>query len=470
MHQQGKRLGKNVLLLTIGTFGSKLLTFFLVPLYTSYLSTGEYGVADLLTTTISLLSPLFTVTIGEAVMRFALDKDVDKNQVFVLGALVNLTGFLVLFAVSPILLAISLLRPYYWYFIFYYFTYVLYQFLSFFTKGIDKVSIFTIAGIGHTLFTIITNIVALVIFKAGINGYLLSFIISNGAASLILIIGGRLLSYGKVNSIDKTLLREMLNYSVPMIPNSISWWVSNSSDKYILTFFCGEMATGVYSVAYKIPTILSVCYNIFMNAWRLSAVEDFGSDDSRKFYSSVFQKLFDGLSVIAALIILFNKQLARFMYAKDFYEARVFVPILVLAVLTHGIGEYFGSIYTSAKKTKMLFYSSLIGAVTNIVLNTATIPLIAGMGAAIATFVSYATIVIIRAIHTRKIMKINFNAKKIIVVCIALGIMCVVQTMDIPYAFITSFVLFLLISFLGFKTFWVLSKGMLKTVKSKLSR
>jgi len=96
--------------------------------------------------------------------------------------------------------------------------------------------------------------------------------------------------------------------------------------------------------------------------------------------------------------------------------------------------------------------------------------LIAGMGAAIATFVSYATIVIIRAIHTRKIMKINFNAKKIIVVCIALGIMCVVQTMDIPYAFITSFVLFLLISFLGFKTFWVLSKGMLKTVKSKLSR
>ena len=93
---RNKKLGINVVLMSISSFGSKLLTFFLVPLYTSYLTTAEYGVSDLITTTTSLLAPIFTATIGEAVLRYALEKDIDKYQVFRIGLFIHMVGFIAL--------------------------------------------------------------------------------------------------------------------------------------------------------------------------------------------------------------------------------------------------------------------------------------------------------------------------------------------------------------------------------------
>lgn len=468
--QRGKKLGKNIGLMAIGTFGSKMLTFFLVPLYTSCLTTAEYGIADLITTTISLLYPLFTVTIGEAVLRYSLDRDIDKKQVFTIGLLLNAIGFAVLLLCTPIWFRIDFLHQNYAYFLFYYISYVLYQLFSFFSRGIDEVAIYTIGGIFQTVATIITNVVALLILNLGIEGYLLSFIISNSTAALIIFIFAHLYRYISFEKIQKDLLREMLMYSIPMIPNSISWWISNSSDKYILKIFSGATITGIYSVSYKIPTILSVCYNIFMSAWRLSSVEEFGSEESRRFHSDIFEKLFDALALAAAGIILFNQFLAKILYAKDFYAARVYVPVLVIAVMIHGIGEYFGTIYTSAKKTKMLLYSSLTGGIANIILNCLLVRKYSAMGAAIATLISYLIIVVFRAIHTRTIMKLSFNYLKVSIMSIILVIMCVVQTLEFIYSFIYSFFMFAIILLVSYKTVKDILSGINSVVINKFRR
>lgn len=450
--QRGKKLGKNIGIMAIGTFGSRILTFFLVPLYTSCLTTAEYGIADLITTTISLLYPLFTVTIGEAVLRYSLDRDIDKKQVFTIGLLINVIGFAVLLLCTPIWFRIDFLHNNYIFFLFYYISYVMYQLFSFFSKGIDEIAIYTISGIFQTVTTILINVIALLILNLGIEGYLLSFVFSNSTAAFIIFIFAHLYRYISFEKIQKELLREMLIYSVPMIPNSISWWISNSSDKYILKIFSGATITGIYSVSYKIPTILSVFYSVFMSAWRLSSVEDFGSEESCRFHRDIFEKLFDVLALAAAGIILFNRFLAKILYAKDFYIARVYVPVLVIAVMVHGIGEYFGTLYTSAKKTKMLFYSSLMGAIANIVLNFLLIRKYSAMGAAIATLISYFIIVVFRAIHTRTIMKLPFNYFKISVMSIILIIMCMVQTLELRYSFIMSFFIFVIILFVSYKT------------------
>ena len=439
---KGKKLGKDIGLMTIGTFGSKLLTFFLVPLYTSCLSTSEYGIADLITTTISLLFPLFTVTIGEAVLRYALDKDIDRGQVFSIGVLINTVGFIVLLAFSPLWLKFDFLNEYYIFFLLYYLSYVTYQFFSYFAKGIDKVTIYTISGICQTVTTIITNVIALIVFNSGIEGYLLSFIVSNTIAALVIFIFADLRSYFNLKTIYVDLVKEMLTYSFPMIPNSISWWVSNSSDKYILKWICGATITGIYSVSYKIPTILSIFYNIFLSAWRLSAVDEFGSKNSIRFHSEVLSKLFEVLCIVAAGIILMNKYLAKVLYANDFYQARMFVPILVIAVLVHGIGEFYGTLYTSAKQTKMLFYSSMIGALANISLNIILIPKLAGMGAAAATLISYFVILLFRAVHTRKIMKLSLDYRKMGMLSALLLIMSIIQTLDRKYSLLCSVLLF----------------------------
>ena len=138
----------------------------------------------------------------------------------------------------------------------------------------------------------------------GIYGYLLSFIVSNFAGMILLVTLGKMHVYFKIGKIDKKLMKEMLFYSLPMITNSISWWISNSSDKYILTFLCGATINGIYSVAYKIPTILSVCYGVFMSAWRLSAVDDFGSEETDRFYSQILTKMTKALIIVGAGIVL----------------------------------------------------------------------------------------------------------------------------------------------------------------------
>lgn len=432
---RGKKLGKNVLLMTIGSIGSKVLTFLLVPLYTSCLSTSDYGVSDLIVTIISLLMPLFTLQISESLLRFALDKELDKKQVFNIGIKINCIGFIVLLIFSPIFIFIPLLKNYYFYFLGYYFSYSIYVALSNFTCGFGEIRLYTGIGVFQTVSLLGSNIILLTIFQRGIQGFLLSYIISYSLSSMGLFIFGK--QYKLVilpSNIDKSIQKEMIRYSLPMIPNSISWWISNSSDKFIVTAICGASVMGIYSVAYKIPTILSVFYNVFMSAWRISSVDDFGSDTTREFYSKIYRIIESSLVMLASFIILFNRILSKIFFANEFFEARFFVPVLVIAFLIHGLGEFFGSIYTASKKTKMLFYSSLTGAIINIVLNIMLIPRLSGIGAALATLISYCVILGIRIVHTKTIMSFEIDFKKSVVSISILILMCLIQTFELTGA------------------------------------
>ena len=196
-----------------------------------------------------------------------------------------------------------------------------------------------------------------------------------------------------------------------MIPNSLNWWISNSADKYMLMYFSGMGVTGIYSVSQKIPSMLSVISTIFMSAWQISAVDNFGSKDSLDFYSDIYRK-YSSLNIISiTTLICFTKLLANFLFSKDFYEGWIFVPILLLAYYFNAMSSFLGTIYTSAKKTKMLFISTVVAASSNISLNFVFIPLFGGMGASISTFISYFITWIIRIINTRRIMIINWNRK-----------------------------------------------------------
>lgn len=404
-----KKLGQNVVFITIGSFASKLLSFFMLPLYTAVLTTQEYGTADLITTTINLLMPFFTLLISESIIRFALEKDRDKSEVFVTSGVVTLVGFVVFLVCSPLLLLSSDLKDYYWYFVVYYIITAMHTNVSFFVRGIEKVLIYSMSGVFQSFMFLSMNVLFLVVLKTGVVGYLLSLILSNLFAMLFLIIGAKLWRYVKWGKFNGHLMREMLSYSVPMIPNSLSWWISNSSDKYLLTFFLGVSVTGVYSVSQRIPSMFAMIATIFMGAWQISAVEDFGSEESRKFFSSIYKNYSTfNICVVAGLIFL-AKPLAWFLFAKEFFIGWTFVPVLLFAFLFHAMSGFLGSVYTAAKKTKMVFVSTVLAAASNVVMNIILIPIMGTMGAAIATWVSYFLIWLVRLVNTRKILKIEYN-------------------------------------------------------------
>lgn len=408
-----KKLGKNIFLLTIGNFASKVLSFLLVPLYTSILTVEEYGIADILTTTVNLILPIFTMLIYEAILRFTLDKECDRNQIITIGLTINLLGFIVFLFFSPVFLSFSGIKNYYILFVLYYFSCSLYNVTSQYLKGIEKVTVFTIGGVLNTLLFISFNIIFLLFLKIGVFGYLMSFILSHLIVSIYYIVKGEI--HKKIISfknIDFKLLKRMLKYSIPMIPNSLSWWISDSSDKYLITMFKGVSATGLYSVAYKIPSLLTVLTSIFMSAWQISAVENFGTEENRLFFSDVYKK-YAALSIIlCTIIITFSKFVSSILFSKEFFDAWIYTPILLLAFVFNSLSAFFGTLYTTAKQTKMLFYSTVIGALVNIIMNLVLIRSLGAIGAAIATLISYLLVWLIRLINSRKIMKLSIDLKR----------------------------------------------------------
>ena len=404
-----KKLGKDMLLMTIGSLGSKVLAFVFVPFYTAVLTTAEYGIADLITTTVSLCFPVFTLIISESLLQFTLNKENEISKIWSIGLKIWIFGTIAMLLCSPIVL-ITQLKEYYFFVVAYYVAYSLYNCLSYFIRGLNKVGVFSVAGIINSVLLIALNLLFLLGLKIGLVGYLLSQIIACFLAAAFIFVAGKIYKYGfRIFKIDKQLQSQMLAYSVPMIPNSISWWIANASDRYILTMFVGVAVTGIYSVAYKVPTIISLFSGIFNSAWRLSVNENFGSDESKAFYTDVYSKLTVLLLLLSSFLIVINKPLAQILFSKDFYVAWKCVPILVLAAVFHSYADFFGTIYTTSFKTKYLFYSTLMGAGTNIVLNFCFIPHLGAIGAALATLISYAVVWIFRLIHSRKILKMKYH-------------------------------------------------------------
>ena len=410
MQNSYKYLFKNIGLLSLSQFGSKILIFFLVPLYTAILTTAEYGTYDIFSTLINLLLPILSLNITTAVIRFALDNTERPKQIFSIGLRIFMIGlliFLLLVFLNYYLNLFSVLNQYPLFFIAMFIVRGIYQLFSDFARGIDKVSAVAIGSITITLVTIITNILFLVVWRWGIVGYFWATILGHLSAIGYFTIKLRLWEYIVFGHIDSKLQQSMLIYSIPMIITSVSWWINGSSDRFIVLAFCGMAANGIYAVAYKIPSILSILQNIFNQAWILSSVKDFDPEDKNNFFANIYNYYHYVLLLGCLVLILCTKIIAYFLYAKDFYAAWKYVPFLLIAVLFGAMSGFIGGIFATAKDTKAYGFSALGGAVLNIVLNLILVPIYGVLGAAIATTVSYFAIWQVRLLIMRRYIQLR---------------------------------------------------------------
>lgn len=430
-------LFKNIGVLTLSQFATKFISFFLVPLYTSVLATSEYGVYDLLITTIGVLLPIFTLNIQDAVLRFSLDDNGDKGAVVSVGVRYMIVGNLLilvcllinkLFDISEIISAYSVVL---------FFTFFIQSFsgvLTAYVRGNGKITDLSISSVVASVVTICLNILFLAVFKWGIRGYFLANIFGPFIQCIFLIIRSAFFSHVHISKKYKNEAREMTAYSKPLIANGIAWWVNSAADRYVVTFFCGLAENGIYSIAGKIPSILNIFQSIFNQAWTLSAVKDYDPEDSNGFFAITYKAYNCLMIILCSVIILFDKVLARFLYVDDFYSAWKYVPWLTLAVLFGGLSGYLGGIFAAVKDSKIFSLSSVIAAATNIILNMILIPLLGATGAAIATTISYAMVWAIRCWCTKKFVKLKINIVRHSVCYALLIVQTVVLVTEIPYA------------------------------------
>lgn len=417
MNKKYKYLFKNIGLLTISNFGGRLLTFLLIPLYTKYLTTSEYGIYDLYTTTVALLIPILSVCIFDAVQRFSLNKDSNKSDVFTVGfrnMLKSIFIFSLLILINYIFKIFPELNKYPLYLLLYFVSERFYTYFSNVSKGLDKVKEYAICGFINSATTLIFNILFLTIFHWGIDGYFLANILSYFIAGFYLMIKVKIWNYLKLHLSNKNQKAEMMNYSKHLVLNSISWWINNSIDRYFIIWLLGTAENGIYSVAYKIPTIINVVQSIFNQAWTLSAIKEF-DDRKDNFYSNTYKTYMLLLTFSCSGLIILDQLIAKIIYSNDFYIAWKYVPFLLISAVFAALNAFIDSIFAANMDSKIIAQTTIIGAVINVVLNLLLIHFMGTMGAAISTMISYFVMWIFKFIKAKKIVKININSLKMLV-------------------------------------------------------
>lgn len=444
-----KKLFSDVGLFTISNFGSKIIIFLMVPLYTNILSTYEYGIIDLVLATINLLFPILTLAISEGVLRFAFDKSYNQVQVLITAVYIGLLSFLVVFIAKPIILwFLTDLTEYWGYFLLIYIGMTGNNILSNYVRGVDKTKVFAIKGILYTFTFIVLNIIFLVFLKLGIEGYLLSLFLADICVITYMVVAIKLHVQCTNFKINKLLYKNILKYSVPLIPSIIAWWVMQISDKYMIIFFLGVSASGIYGIAYKIPTILSTLTSIFMQAWQISAIKTVDDKDNDTFVSQVY-RYFNVFSIGAcAILIILSKLLGKILYANEYFAAWTYVPILLMAYLFSGLSGLLASVFSAKKETKVLFHSTVLGAFVNIVLNYVLIPKFGAIAAAYTTFLGFIVTWGVRIISVKKIIKLETNGVKDIMAFSILFIEAVAVSLDMPIKYFVATVAILLMIYI----------------------
>lgn len=433
---QYKRLASNTLLFAISTFSSKLLFFIVKPLFSYWFDTPEIaGVTSLLVNCSNFLIPLVSLGISNAIIRFGLEKGIDRRNLYTNGTLCIGAGFAGILLLFPLFRLWTDALPYLPFIYIYVLVSCLRTLNCQFVRAKQLTRLYAFDGILSTVVTIGFYILFLRVLNLGAVGYMLAVICADGFSTIFLFIVARLWQYLRFKRINWALLTRMLRYALPLVPASIFWWVTNASDRFFVAAMMenGTRWTGIYDQSYVLPSLLTVVSTIFTEAWQISAFTDGAKDHAgrAKFFSRVFSAYQSVMFLAAAGIMLLCQPIMR-IWRADYFIAWEFIPMLTLATVFSSFCNYLNSIYMVEKRSGLSLATMTLGAVLNCVLNFLLIPPMGVMGAAFATFASYFLVFAVRVASTRKLLPIRFRFLRMSVNLAALVLQCLLMQFDVP--------------------------------------
>lgn len=407
-----RQLLQNIGLFALNTVATKLISFLLVPLYTSYLSPGMFGITDMATTVITLVTPLVTLSIGDGLVRFLIEDRENQKTYATFSFALTLTSCLAVALLLP-LLDMQIFGGLGEYKLLFWATYSTNAFLVYMgdlARGLNEVKLIPISSIASSLVTCIGAVIFIAGMEMGVNGYFYSLILGSLVGMAIYFIAGcqyRLISPPSYFRGNKRLWRKMLLYSLPLIPNTLFWWIGSSINRFFITAMISISASGLYAAASKIPNILNLIYSIFQQAWNLSAFQEAKHEGISHFFSIIF-KLLNAITVVASSgLILISPWLAKLLLQKDFFAVWPLIGLLVVAFYFNTLNAFYGSIFTSSMRTRHLFTTTGLGAGVSILFTWILIPRIGLSGACVAMIISNFSVLIMRIVVSRTIMTIT---------------------------------------------------------------
>ncbi len=438
---RGKDLAVNTIVIGIGKFSTQLVSFFLLPLYTSILTTIEYGIYDLIITISTFLLPGITLLMEESMFRFLIDckSDYDK-KIIISQSFIYIVNSSIIFIILGTIVGFVFKIPYSIIGLFYVITCILSGLRNALVRGLGKLKFYTIVNVISSLINISCNILFIAVFKYGVFGLLLSGIIANIISTSIIFIKVNVFKYISFKSYDKKISKEMIKYSLPLVPNSLSWTIVNLSDRLVISGFMGAASNGIYSMSYKFPNLMNTIYGFFYTAWKESSARAMKDADKEEFFNKIYSMLTKAMFSVSIAIISGLPIVFSFFIRKSFVNAYFYIPILVIAMYYNNMSGYYGGIFSGFKDTKVMGTTTILGAIINLIVNLALIKFIGIYAAAFSTLVSCMVIYYYRKIKVKKYIKIkNVNMLP--------GIIMMIISV-VTYYYNTSLILKLLVLFI----------------------
>lgn len=468
MSREGN-LVKNTVVLAVGTFFPKLASFISLPILTAYLTHEEYGTYDLIVVLVSLFLPIVTLQIQTAAFRFLIENRQDEKEIK--SIITNIYSFIIPISVLALTILFLLLHSYpikiriciCIYYLFDMIVNATRQIVRGLSRNIEYSISAGISSFGQILFIII----AVYFMRWGLFGCILALCVSDGLSIIFLFGKLRLYRYIDFRCVSKTKLKSLLAYSWPMIPNTLSMWIMLMSDRLVVTVFMGIAANAVYSVANKLPSIMSLAQTSIVQAWQENASLAVDDDDVGSYYTSMFQCIFDFMSGVLAVLIAASPILFRLLIRGDYEEAYTQLPILFLGMLFFSLGSFVGGIYVAFFKTKSIGITTIVAAACNLLIDVSLIRWLGLYAASGSTLISYFILCIYRMKDVKKFVDIEYDIRHMVIVVGIIVAECILFSFRNLWFDIINVVI-------GITLFFVLNKKpffqIVKKLKTKFAR
>ena len=286
-----KGLLVNIGLFALNALATKLMAFILMPLYTLYLTSGEFGIMDMSTVVINLVFPVFTVSIASGVLRFIIDDKQHTKFYATEGLLVIFVSCLVVLICLPFL-NLSIfggLGQYKWLFLISYAFSSLQSYLAEVARAVDQIKLISVSAIFSSLVMAGSAFITIAWLKMGLVGYFISFILGNVLAFVIFMFAGKQWRLLSIRSLfeNRELRKELYRYSLPLAPNTIGWYISTAFSRFLITGILGVQSSGLYAAASRIPNMLNALQQVFSLAWQVSSFQEYKKKSVEHFYGVI---------------------------------------------------------------------------------------------------------------------------------------------------------------------------------------
>ncbi len=464
------RLISDILIFTLGTVLTKVVQFVLMPLYTTYMTTEAYGVAELTNNMTEFFLPIATLCIYEAAFRYIVGSKFDKEEIFSSSiSVLMISSF-----VGAIILLISNIFINFEYSLYLYLVLYAYSFQklnAYYIRGKGYSKTFAFSGILNAIVLALSSVLYLVVFRMGVKGYLLAIMTGYLVSGLFLIVGGKVYKDFRPKKSNKRVIKEFLKYSTPLIIYNIGYWLTTMSGRYILLWNTDASTAGKYAAVMKIAAVINMLQQAFYAAFQLNTSREFESEDKERYFSNIFKYYSCGIVIFGSIILCMSPILSKMTLRGDFYSSSVYLPLILFIAIIDCLFCFYKTMYTTYKLTKQAVPSMIVGTIINLIVAVKTVNKYGIWGICFASLLCYVSQAIYRIIDTRKFVKIDCDWKLMILSMILLISQVLVLT------FINNFISIIVTAMIALVLIIVYYfiyqrelKVLIKSIKSKLCK